>query len=338
MSQPYPPAQRLQRDDTPLHQAVRSLVSAKDDLDAALRSPVLSPLLPAQLANAAASAISVSGFVHAVVPFLDHTKAEDRERARVLIDRLLGESWRWREPYKANPSAEELTRHLLDDARSHDGDPDLAIVFAVVPLGLFFAHEGKNRVQFLRSRGATDMPARITPLDYPDAHRLALYRLRVVDRIEHWCVLDRRWAQALPLAHLTERLLVAYGVAHPAAWPADLPAPDAAARAMLRLPPDDDHQPIDLDLLRQRLHAQATREDFTNASLGELAIAGMIRPRWRWIGAAGALLLAAYLLSLAVPSPWDQWLYIGATATLYGAWATLALPWVRTRRRHLDRQ
>lgn len=90
MSQPYPPAQRLQRDDTPLHQAVRSLVSAKDDLDAALRSPVLSPLLPAQLANAAASAISVSGFVHAVVPFLDHTKAEDRERARVLIDRLLG--------------------------------------------------------------------------------------------------------------------------------------------------------------------------------------------------------------------------------------------------------
>lgn len=63
---------------------------------------------------------------------------------------------------------------------------------AMAPLGLWFAHEGNNRVHFLLAGGATEMPALVTTVDYPAAERLALYRLLVSGREELWCVLNGR--------------------------------------------------------------------------------------------------------------------------------------------------
>lgn len=64
------------------------------------------------------------------------------------------------------PSATGLADYLLQDERSAPGDRDQAIVFEIAPLGLWFAHEGKNRVHFLRSGGAIEMPAMVTTIDY----------------------------------------------------------------------------------------------------------------------------------------------------------------------------
>ncbi len=156
--------------------AVRNIVAAKDALDAALKSPVSSVLVPPELRNSASSAIDVSAFTRAVVPFLDLAHSLHPRRARVPLDRLLGESWRWRQPSSSSRSVTALADYLLDDDRSLPGDRDQAIVFEIAPLGLWFAHEGKNRVHFLRSGGATEMPAMVTTVDYPAAERLALYR------------------------------------------------------------------------------------------------------------------------------------------------------------------
>ncbi|MBD3697600.1 hypothetical protein IE981_14685 [Klebsiella pneumoniae] len=110
------------------------------------------------------------------MPFLDLAHSLHPRRARVPLDRLLGESWRWRQPSSSSRSVTALADYLLDDDRSLPGDRDQAIVFEIAPLGLWFAHEGKNRVHFLRSGGATEMPAMVTTVDYPAAERLALYR------------------------------------------------------------------------------------------------------------------------------------------------------------------
>lgn len=188
--------------------AVRNIVAAKDALeDAALKSPASSVLVPPELRNAASSAIDVSAFTRAVVPFLDLTHSLHPRRARVPLDRLLGESWRWREPSSPSRSVTALADYLLDDDRSLPGDRDQAIVFEIAPLGLWFAHEGKNRVHFLRSGGATEMPAMVTTVDYPAAERLALYRLAISGREELWCVLDGCRARRLLLPQLTHALI-----------------------------------------------------------------------------------------------------------------------------------
>ncbi|EPB9494593.1 TPA: hypothetical protein L4Q76_001687 [Pseudomonas aeruginosa] len=178
-------------------------MAAKDPLDAALISPSAKFLVPSELANMAHSAVDVSTFTSAVVPFLDTQNTLQQRHDRVKLDRLLGESWRWRQVYTSTPSATTLADYLQQDERSAERDRDQAIVFEIAPLGLPFAHEGKNRVQFLRSAGASEMPAMVTSVDYPAAQRLALYRLAIAGREEVWCVLDGRWAKRLSMPELS---------------------------------------------------------------------------------------------------------------------------------------
>lgn len=318
--------------------AARNIVATKDALDAALKSPAATILVPPELSNSAGAAICVSTFTRAIVPFLDLTHSLHSQRARVPLDRLLGESWRWREPATSTRSVTALADYLLQDERSLPGDRDQAVVFQIAPLGLWFAHEGKNRVHFLRSGGATEMPAMVTAVNYPAAERLALYRLAISGREELWCVLDGRWARRLLLPQLTQALLTAYGVAPTRAWPQDLPSPRMVAETLQEwMPRREAGQDVDLDQLRSRIERSKCEEAFTELNLFEILAASLLKVRWRWIASAGAMCLGILVLSLVLPQPWDSQARFLIFGGIGGFVATMMFPWLRVRRKHLQR-
>lgn len=319
---------------TDLHRAVRNIVTAKDELDATFRSSFLRSLLPAQLANAASSAIDVSAFTHAVVPFLDLASTVSCKRTRVPLDVLLGEPWRWRDCYSTDPSPADLLAYLLHDDRSEPLDADKADVFEISPLGLYFAHEGKNRVQFLRSRGANDMPAVVTSVDYPDPTRLKCYYVHDADRTTHWCVMDERWAQPLPLPHLSGSLLTAYGVAPLAPWPSNLPSP-ATSELILQERRTNPRRTIDLNVIRKRMDAKASGETMVEISVLDAVFAGHLVIQGKRIALAVAICVGAFLASLALPDPLNdqgQGLALGAVSGGVAGWL---LPWLRARKKYL---
>ncbi|HCE5826570.1 TPA: hypothetical protein NHK69_003055 [Pseudomonas aeruginosa] len=328
------PVQKPDAASAKLKQAVRNIVAAKDALDAALRLPASTFLVPPELPNAAGSAVDVSAFTRTIVPFLDFRQSVGSARTHVPLDRLLGESWRWREA----PSATGLADYLLQDERSAPGDRDQAIVFEIAPLGLWFAHEGKNRVHFLRSGGAIEMPAMVTTIDYPAASRLALYRLAVAGREEMWCVLDGRQAKRLLLPKVTHTLLTAYGVTPASTWPKNLPSPRTITDALQQQERHAGNGPdIDLDVLRGRIAEKASEETFTEVSLLDALAGGLLRTRWRWIASASAILLSVLALSMALPQPWGSEIRFLATGVIGGFVAILMFPWMQVRRKHLRR-
>lgn len=323
-------------DELKMMRAVRNIVAAKTALDAALGTPAETVLVLPELANAAGSAVDVSAFTRAIVPFLDLQQSLGSQRARVPLDRLLGESWRWRAAYTSKPSATELADYLMQDERSAPGDHDQAIVFEIAPLGLWFAHEGKNRVHFLRSGGAIEMPAMVNSVDYPACDRLAIYRLAITGREELWCVLDGRLAKRLLLPKLTQTLLRAYGVSPVSTWPHNLPPPHMIADALQQ---QERHVgnglDIDLAVLRERIADNASGETFTELSLLDALASGLLRTRWRWIASASVICLGGLALSMAWPQPWRSEIQFLTVGVIGGFVATLTIPWMRIRRKHL---
>lgn len=272
------------------------------------------------------------------MPFLDLQQSVGNQRARVPLDRLLGESWRWSQAHSSRLSATALAYYLMQDERSAPGDRDQAIVFEIAPLGLWFAHEGKNRVHFLRSGGAIEMPAMASTVDYPAANQLALYRLVVAGTEEMWCVLDGRPAKRLPLPKLTHTLLTAYGVVPASTWPNNLPSPHMITAALQQQERHAGNGPdIDLDVLRERIAEKASKETFTQLSLLDALAGGLLRTRWRWIASASAIFLGWLTLSLALPQPWGSEIQFLATGIIGGVLATLMFPWMQVRRKHLRR-
>ncbi|WNU98985.1 hypothetical protein RS584_14810 [Enterobacter sp. DTU_2021_1002640_1_SI_PRY_ASU_LCPMC_013] len=153
-------------------------------------------------------------------------------------------------------------------------------MFEIAPLGVWFAHEGKNHVHFLRSGGAIEMPAIVTTVDYPAASRLALYRLAVAGREKMWCMLDDRLAKRLRLPKLTHTLLTAYGLTPANTRPKNLPSPHMITDALQQQERHGGNGPdIDLDVLRGRIAEKASGETFTELSLLDALAGGLLRTR-----------------------------------------------------------
>ncbi|MBJ7223503.1 MULTISPECIES: hypothetical protein [unclassified Brenneria] len=316
-----------------MHKAVRLVIAAKAEMDRALREPGLRPLLPLEIANAAYSAFCAPSFMHALLPHLDTGNTLGRRRARIPLDCLIGESWKWRSPDPRRRSADELAAYLLDDARSADGDTDQAWVFQIQPFDLYVACEGKNRVQFLRDHGEQDMPARVTKIAYPDAERLALYTLGVAGRDECWCVLDGRQASRVLMPHLTTPLLGLLGVKLQR-WPDSLLPGSAFIQALQERPHQHDAtRPIDIAPLRAWLARETDAAGAGDLSLIELILQGQARPRWKPLRAAAIAFVAGCAGGLMLPAPWNDQAAMFMVGLLSGVTAACALPWLKARRR-----
>lgn len=109
-----------------------------------------------------------------------------------------------------------------------------AICCVVPALGIYWAHEGKNRVQFLRDRGLSYIPANLTAYSYPAPDRIELFEERVFGRDEVWAVLDRRWVRPILIPRIGTPVLREYGVLDASRWPENWPDAKTVAEQMYR--------------------------------------------------------------------------------------------------------
>lgn len=78
-------------------------------------------------------------------------------------------------------------------------------------LGVYFAHEGKHRVAFMRHHHEPLFQAEVDNLPYPSPDRLKIVTSRACSELRY-AVLDNRYLQVLLAPHTTQQILSSYGV------------------------------------------------------------------------------------------------------------------------------
>lgn len=279
-----------------LRAAAAAVVRWQVRLDLARREDAPGGPVPRQIIGLTGS-ICGATLIRAVVPFVMHELALVQSGAAALVplDLLLGDSWRWTTESVSPNDVDRLREWLSHPDRSDLMEEEAAKYVGLPALGIFWAHEGKNRVQFLRDCGNTHAPAHLTLYAYPSPERIELYRVRVVGRIELWAVLDRRWVQPILLAELGERLLREYGVAPPSRWPENWPDAASVAEELYRDVDPEWQGPfrcVDLLPLEGRRRLRVRGREKAHASVVDLEDVGL---RWKYIGklALASLALAA---------------------------------------------
>ncbi|TXT28151.1 MAG: hypothetical protein FD131_3284 [Rhodocyclaceae bacterium] len=210
-----------------LRHAVASLVRAKAHVDWLAHDANLDLGLVTQ--NGLSPGEDGTSFFREVFPFYGRWIPSESDVVRKIpLELTVGNSWRWR-PRHVDP-VERST--LIEDFQQGEDFHDPAKVFWIVPLGLFLAHEGKNRVAFLRSEGETYYTALTSSYDYPAADRLLLVRVEGSHGDEWWAVLDRDEIEPLRHPEWALPVLDAYGVRTANGWPADFPSYIATREAV----------------------------------------------------------------------------------------------------------
>lgn len=202
-----------------LRQAVVSLVSAKELADRLAQGN----RVERELARKCDLPHGEDGtsFFREIFPFCGHWEPSGPSAIRrVPLELTVGHSWRWQPEHVDPQDRASLVERLLSCT---DG-LERAEVCWIVPLGLFLAHEGKNRVAFLRSEGATHFPALTTPYDYPAAGRLQLIQASGPHGDEWWAVLDHDAIEPLHYPGWVQPVLTAYGVRTVHGWPTAFPS------------------------------------------------------------------------------------------------------------------
>lgn len=319
----------------PVVEAARRLVRIKEALDDLCASQnttwAVNQLCPG-LFNAAMSATDGNSFVSAIVPFVGAAGPETPGLLDLGI--LIGESWRWKECFTSSPTAGELETYLTETERACRGNQDASLTTLIEPLGLAVAHEGKNRVRFLRDRGVEYIPSAVAYADYPAPERLRIFHLRQQAEDAVWCVLDRRWLRPLALPQLTHLILDPYGVSTSRTWPADLPSLDLVRDAVARSGrgPGRSCEPIDLNAIADRQRLDLEREEWIPTSLLSLEV---YRPRWQLVTAACAAMSGGFIGVRYLPDPISGPATWATAGMVLGAVLACCSPWVRARRKHL---
>jgi len=205
-----------------MRQAVSALVRAKARVDRLARGGLDDRELATRCGLPAGE--DGTSFFKEVFPFPGCWKPLGASDLRnVPLELTMGHSWRWYPEHVAQEKRASLRERFLSCT---DGT-ERAVVCWIVPLGLFLAHEGKNRIEFLRSEGATHYPALTTPYDYPSPDRLALIQVPGPHGDEWWAALDHDSIEPLRCPEWSLPILTAYGVSVTKGWPEAYPPYDA---------------------------------------------------------------------------------------------------------------
>jgi hypothetical protein len=306
-----------------LRTAVENLVIHKDQIESWIRhAPVTN--LQADWPCSARGTVAPYAFLHRCLPFLRIDSGE-KFPALVPLPLVIGDPWRWSATTVTRYSPDELAAYLLKAERAYEDQRDAASYALIAPLGLFVAHEGKNRVRFLRECGATHVPASVSVMDYPPASSIQRYYVDVLGRSEVWAVLNDHWVQRIPLHTLSERVLTAYGVAQPSVWPKTFPALEAVAA---RFRQDVFTERVDLLKL---IDAEHRADEWIQA-----AITDFLGFRWRPKPLfAGAILFLLSMVLLPVGNPLLRDLGCLLLGVVTGGTLTLLTKWFTIRRRYL---
>ena len=207
-----------------LRQAVASLVRAKAQMDRLAHEVHVDLNLVSK--QGLCPGEDGTSFYQAVFPFYGRWVPSGPSAVQdIPLELTIGNSWKWRPEHVKEQEREAL----LETLQHCEEGPERAQVCWIVPLGIFLAHEGKNRVAFLRSEGAAYYPALTSPYDYPAPDRLLLVQVEGTHGDEWWAVLDQDLIEPLCHPEWALSVLEAYGVGTIRGWPADFP-PYAALR------------------------------------------------------------------------------------------------------------
>lgn len=279
---------------------VRDLVRLQDEMDDLLFKRLsgsgLGALIPKVLTTMGENAIEGVALAQHALPFLNFDSNEHGP-ALVPVDRILGTSWRWRRLYSKDVRVDEMVTYFTDLARADPKDKDCARLTLVEPFGLYVAHEGKNRVRFLRNAGSEMMAAMVWVQPYPAADRIRLYRSKILGQDVTWAVLDGRQACQLRLPEVTVPLLLAYGIDPVERWPDHWPDPLRVARA---LEDASGHlcrrTSADIEAIQEDLLLEREEEEFIDASILEM-VDVRLRLKW-WLGYFSLCAFAGLVLTL----------------------------------------
>lgn len=186
-----------QRFSASMRQAVQDLANAKDRLDVWLRrrsNEAFSLAYPADWPRG--QVVHPQCFMRAVIPFFWRTK---EETVRVMTDvdpRMIIGSPIKGYGEEAYPGIVETTRMQVSTfietgkwvrAVNERWVGPRPVCYELAPFGLFWAHEGKNRVLAYKTLGESCITYELsTRFHYPCPERLTLYR----KGYRWWCVLD----------------------------------------------------------------------------------------------------------------------------------------------------
>ena len=158
-------------------------------------------------------------FLESIIPFIPF--APDYEVLGVKnipIAHTLGRSWRWW-PDHCCGDEDRIIEHI-----SSPENGKYAYYYLVKELGVIFASEGKNRVNFCRHHGIEKIPVKVIQFNYPPANSIKIYVINSHVGTETVAVLDGRYLQKISHISYALPLLNSYGVNVDTEWPINFPS------------------------------------------------------------------------------------------------------------------
>ncbi|MEX3556219.1 MAG: hypothetical protein VB131_06485 [Burkholderia gladioli] len=283
-----------------MERSVDALCALKISLDRYARQWMGQPFMDDWMDSHNTCAYFGDSFLRLILPFMDWERSESRDYYRAYVNPryVLGASIKGRpEHIDDDKVAEKIALYS-----THFGSRDNACYIRYPVLGLYYAHEGKHRVAFMRAHEQPAIAAWVQDANYPTPERIVL--IAPTDERDEWlALLDGRYLQVLRRPRLSQQLLTAYGV-KTVRWKMVPGLPDEQcvreaiyARRLHREPTTTAEldRTLDLEDVRQQQREDAAFVERTILDLEPLRFA------WRPYFATVAACLVVSLVPSAIP-------------------------------------
>ncbi len=253
----HPPELNISCSDT-VATAAKDLSDIKTHVDMLLRStfsrPIVWQIFPKWRINRAQR--RPNEFAEQIFPFYRYARKENLLKpdgphymAFVPTNAVIGDSYRWL-PDDINMEVQMQAISVAFDrfkiSTPESLAPNCADYFYIRPLGILYAHEGKNRVALFKKHKLKHIPARVSDTDYPTPERLRIFEMPSACL----AILDGRFIERVMTIEWIRDLMVAYGVQIEGSWPTDFPLLHDVLAALEKSDEEDYPAPVDLDQLK----------------------------------------------------------------------------------------
>lgn len=161
-------------------------------------------------------------FLESIIPFLpSDPDYEDLGVKLVPIPHTLGRSWHWW-PEDCKGDEEKIISQITSPEHGK-----YAYYYLVKELGVIYAGEGKNRVNFCRHHKIDRIPVKVIQFHYPQADTIEIYYVNSHIGADVIAVLNERYLQKVSHISYALPLLNAYGVRVNTVWPTKFPSIDS---------------------------------------------------------------------------------------------------------------
>jgi hypothetical protein len=199
----------LKRPPPELSRVIQRMADLKIQQDYMARTLLGQEFLNDWMGAANTCAFCPDTFIRRLLPFLFWEEEQNPKKypALVPVEIAIGACIKGQ---PAHIAAEDVSKRITQ-YRENKAPGATASGTYIPALGIYFAHEGKHRVAFMRHHDEPVFQAEIDDLAYPSADRLKIVTPSAPNQLLY-AVLDGRYLQVLLLPHSTQRILTSYGV------------------------------------------------------------------------------------------------------------------------------